>query len=283
MGILAAAGAVAGGANAVTEIARDQIKLQNQMSLEQRVNDLATQRESTIERLRAADEASRQGTQIQAEKERTQQEIAGHSAVAQFERGSIASENQKNRDAAAALAKNHGDVQKTIAQGHDKARVDAANARVAGKPIPEWKPGEAPLQVTSKFGGAAPKASVLVHRDGSRWVQDPSGKLFPFDPSKPNGYNPTPTNRAAPDPADVSTLLSNPNGMLPSGTTTRDYFVGKYGSLPPGYLGSSQADRAKNPIMDYSGSSGGGDGAPPVAEQEDPSESEPPPTLPPSQ
>jgi hypothetical protein len=237
--MLAAAGAVGGFGQGVVEAGEQAQKEQ----LLQKQNDLATARDATLQRLRAAEEEKLQGSQqtFQHGEKQTEYGVMAKSAAAHADLlKEIANANIQGR---------HADVSSLVAGRisvqDSKNRGAAAVADKRAAPQSEYKPGKATLNSPGVDAFKKPipgkEMDVQIHHDGSKWVQGPAGNLFPFDPSKPGGYDPTP--RGRPSAQDTSALLQNPLGTLPSGTSTRDYFVSKFGSLPPAYLGAANAAR----------------------------------------
>lgn len=277
-GMLAAAGAVGGLGQGLTQVGQQQQKV----NLEEHLNDLQTKREETITRLQQQGQSQLEEQRAGHEEARTEKEIAGHSAVAHFERESVESEAAKGRQFSGEQGAAHRASQEKIGAAHDAARVAAAQAHTpAPKTVKEWTPRTMNLQGSfdpvSHAMIPGRSMNVMVHRDGSAWVQV-GDKLLPYDASKPDGLSGPPESLArAPAPA-VQALLNNPLGTVPgTNTPMKDSFVGRYGYLPQSYLTTSQAARDKATATPARGASGGGGGDTEQAtapENEDPAETE---------
>lgn len=242
---LALAGGIGGFGEGVTQVAKE---------------NLAEARDATHERLRANLEASNQQAL-------EQQRIGGQKDIETqretYETGAKSKEYDvmaKSAGAHAALLKElkqaeiqgrHQDVHDLIggriSVQESKNRGAAAAADRKGAPQSEYKPGKATLNSPGLdvFKKPIPgkEVDVQIHHDGSKWIQGPDG-LYRFDPSQPNGYADPKTIRR-PSAQDTSALLQNPLGTLPSGVSTRDYFVNKFGKLPAEYLGAANNARTQ--------------------------------------
>jgi hypothetical protein len=245
---LAAYGAVGGAGQGLQTVGKAEMATQ----MEQKKSDMEQERQEALERLKAAEEEKIQAANIAAQQNLQQSgqtftkaqteagyEHAGRAATAaQAAKMEQIQEENKGRLGAAGIL--------------GKARVDVANIN-ATKPtgrqlVSEYKPAQAVLNSPgidrfSKQPLPGRKVDVLQHWDGTRWIQGTDGNLYPFDPSKPDGYGGGAAPRGRAPAADTQALIRNPLGVLPSGTSTRDYFVNKFGYLPREYLGAANAAR----------------------------------------
>jgi hypothetical protein len=242
---LAAFGAVGGAGAGITEVAQQAQKEQ----LLNRQNDLAAARDATHERLRANLELQNQQTlqkssqEFQHGEKQTEYDVMAKSAGAH---AALLKELKQ-----AEIDGRHQDVHDLIAGRisvqDSKNRGSAAAADRKALPQSEYKPGHAYLNSpgVDVFKKPIPgkQVDVQIHHDGSQWIQGPDG-LYRFDPSQPNGYADPKTLRR-PTAQDTSALLQNPLGTLPSGVSTRDYFVNKFGKLPAEYLGAANTARTQ--------------------------------------
>lgn len=266
-GLLAAAGAVKGVGEGITEAGQQQAKT----DLETKMNDLAQKREEAITRLQGSQEAARQQTGIEAQNKNVQQEIAGRAGVAAA--GRAAAETQLGEK----LKSEEKRTERTATSRENVARIRATTAGAGKTPPKEWTPRSVTLQgslgkdetgKTVMVPGR--QMSIMAHRDGSQWVQV-GDKLLPYDASKPEGYT-IPGGgtdlaglRRAPA-QEIQKLLQNPLGTTPSGMPVKDSFVQRNGYLPSSYMQVAQAARDK--AAPAGGGGGTGAPAPEPAEQE---------------
>ena len=230
---------------------------------------LKEMRDEAITRLQNNYAAERQQTEIGAAAGRQQTEIQAQAASQgrseAFQHGETVSSQAVAAKAAQAhnefllMLKNlevqgkHKDIADLIAGRitvqdlRNQGNVATANARNTSKQQGEYKPGKATLNSpgSDPLGQPIPgkEVDVMIHRDGSKWIQGPGG-MYRFDPTQPSGYA-DPKSYGRPNAQDTNTLLQNPLGTLPSGLSIRDYYANKFGKLPDGYLQAAEAARAK--------------------------------------
>lgn len=273
-GFLAAAGAVGGAGQGLAEVGKEQMKA----DLASKMNDLQQKREEAITRLQGQQQSGLEEQRAGHEKERVGEEIAGKSAVAQFERGSIEHEAGLQREFAGGEGEKNRASRESIAAGHDVSRVASAKAHApAVKPPKGWAPKNVTLQGNVVNGQIIPgkQMQVMGHPDGSAYVQV-GDRLIPYNGASPDGmpqgFQPESLRRA---PAkEVQTLLQNPTAVLPSGMTARDSFVKRNGYLPTSFMAAENAARQSAQPQGASGGGGGIGDAATAPENEDPSESE---------
>lgn len=281
-GFLAAAGAVGGAGQGLAQVGQEQMKA----DLASKMNDLQQKREEAITRLQGQQQSGLEEQRAGHEEQRTEKEIAGKSAVAQFERGSIAEENTKNREQThtenAAKFANETERAKITAKG----RTDSAKIRAvaSAKPVKGWTRGNETYGGTigkdgSIIGGK--QLPVLYHPDGRPFVQVGGGKdadgnelggtLIPFDSAAEGGlsFNPQALRRAS--SKDVQKLLTNPTAILPSGASARDSFLNRYHYLPASFMSAEYNARQQQA---GGGGGGGGGDEPDTSESQDQNDSE---------
>lgn len=270
-GLLAAAGAIGGAGKGLAEVGEAQQK----ENLETKMQGLAQKREEAITRLQGQQQSGLEEQRAGHEKERVGEEIAGRSAVAHYETGEKEAEAGRQREFVGGQATQKQGSQERIAKGHDAARIAAAKSHVpAGKaPPPVWK------TKTVNYGGTIDPVShlpvggkgvnVLQHTPSGQQFIPIGDKLMPYDGSKDNGlmFDPASIRRA---PAQATQdLLSDPDGVTPSGNSKREVYLNRFHYLP-GDLYKKAAQQPSAPAGD--GGIGDQETAP---ENEDPSESEP--------
>lgn len=284
-GFLAAAGAVGGLGQGMTQVGQEQQKV----NLAQKMNDLQKTREEAITRLQGQQQSQLEEQRAGHEETRVHEEIAGHAAVSQNEIAHKEAESEKQRTFTGGEDTAKRASQEKIAAGHDVARVTAAKAHAPGAKAPpkEWTPRTLTLQ-----GSFDPVShamipgrgmSVMTHRDGSTWVQV-GDRLLPYDATSPDGLGIKPESIGRAPAGAVQALVTNPLGSTPSGMPLKDSFANRYHYLPLQYMNAATA--ARDAASKGAGGAGGGVGDEATApENEDASESTPGPgeTPPPTE
>ncbi len=245
-GFLAAAGAVQGLGQGLVQTGEQQQKV----DLQQKMNDLAQKREEAITRLQGSQQSALEEQRAGHEAQRTDKEIAGHSAVAQFERGEISKEAEKQR---------------TFAAGEDKAKLASeerrtertASSRENVAMIRSDKSGQGKGKIwevhnITEGGGIDPnthaiipqkQTQILFNKSTGRQYVAAGDRLLPYDASK-GGMAPPESVKRAPA-TDVQALLADPLGKVPAGFNNAGMdkataFEQTHGYLPAQWMTSAQ-------------------------------------------
>jgi hypothetical protein len=238
-GLLAAAGAAQGLGQGITQVGEQGQKEQ----LAEKMNDLAEKREETITRLQGQQQSALEEQRAGHENERTQKEIAGRSAVTQYERGSVEAEAAKQREFQGKQTQAELASKEKIATGHDTARVTASGLAHPLRPVKDpasiWTVHTIKsTQMDPVTKMQVPGPDRLVITNGGRTFAQVGDKFVPYDASTDKTTNPASLARP---PADaVNDLVNDPFGKAPNGQMKSDQFVQKYGHLPMAWFSAAQ-------------------------------------------
>jgi hypothetical protein len=238
---LAAYGAGAGLGQGMTEVGQ----LEQKKQLMAKENELATNREATIARLRDSFEKENISNQQQFA-------LKGAAAGREFELGQTKQKQEfESSQQKAKLASSEG-----VAARHEAgatartertaaSRENVAKTRAAGtqKETPTWSSGH--YQVAGPTPESPPTTIPLrIHRDGRVFVQS-GDKFMLYDASQGGQLPDVKGVRTAPTAA-TQDLVNNPMGTnKTTGETNADAFQRAYGYLPSQYF--SAIDRAQHP------------------------------------
>jgi len=232
LGILSTAGAVAGLGAGITEAGQQAQKV----DMVKTMNDLQATRETTLERLKEAEEDKRQAGQIQAQKDlqtsgqtfeagQTQTKIKSASAAAGATREF---EHQEN------VAKEAAAQKRT--ETSSNARVAAASVRAPAGPPKIWDTKTLDSSYIDPKKGPVKEQKLLMfnHFTGRTYV--PIGdKMVPWD-SNANAPANDPKALRRPGNDELRDLLTDPLGSIPNGPnqglTKADAFEQSHGYLP---------------------------------------------------
>jgi hypothetical protein len=272
-GFLAAAGAVKGLGEGITTAGQVGVEQQRM----EKQNQMALDREKTIQQLQQTFQASEAEKGRGFQKEQTEREISGRSAVAKFEQGQ---KNERMKEELASrekVAKGAQTGANYRAEVGASGRIGAAGVRAgagAGKgDKPDFMIHTVQIVPKDANGRAIPAAApethlVAIHKSGQQYMQvggsvDPTsgmptgGKMVLFD-AKTN--QPTDLSKfPRPNAGAVSDLINNPDQGHAAA------FQQRYGWLPSEYFGAvhekeqqaqgsaSASMSARFPIFNYFG------------------------------
>ena len=275
MGIIAMAGALGGAGQGAVEVGQQGQK----MDLLKKQNELATLRETAIAQMhidsqKALQESGQRFEHGEKVEERTMMSnIATNKLKWQQQAFGTSMAQQKG------LAESGWQAKKEIAHGHDIAKLGAAARAHPVKPVNAWG---RPINVEHTIPGATPDAEplkvtipVMLHQDGSQWVNGGDGHVYPYNPSASDGigsqkFDPKNLNRQQlmDKQRATTTLLQHPLDTAPSGLSYRDSYAQRYGGIPVGYQAAENAARSAKGEGGYEGG-----GAPEAPDMPDASES----------
>lgn len=255
-GLLATAGAIGGLGQGITQVGEAQQKT----NLAQKMNDMQQTREEAITRLQGQQQSQLEEQRAGHEEQRTEKEIAGHSAVAQFERGSVEKEAEAQRSFGHTenQAKFASEEKRTQITADSRVAAAKTRATASQKPPKGWTPKNVTLQGTVSNGTIIPgkQMQVMTHPDGSAYVQV-GDRLIPYNGAATDGLGMDPASLRRAPAKEVQTLLQSPTAVLRSGMSAKDSFVKRNGYLPGGFMAAENA--ARQNAQPVGGGGGGAD------------------------
>lgn len=254
-GLLAAAGALGGVGQGLTAAGQQQQKL----DLETHMNDLATKREETLERLRAGTQKELQAQQQAFEQARQERGIGAASAAAGATRTFEAAQETKKEAAAQKRTETAGQY-----------RVQAREAGVKPSAAPRiWDPAKLNTTTFDPKSHMPMNSQVTLMTNrftGGQFVQTPQGMVRANSKGEPMfGPESFKRNKAADVQGAMKDLYSDPLGVVPEGQPRAGMpkvsaFEEAYGYIPNGWsqLAASKANPQQHPQLFQAQSPQGG-------------------------
>lgn len=247
-GLLATAGALGGLGQGVTQVGQEQTK----ENMETKMNALQQAREEAITRLQGSQQSQLEEQRAGHEEQRTHEEIAGRSGVAQFEAAHASEEAEKSRafqgtQQVQKLGSEEKRTERTAESRENVAAIRTSASSSTGKGGKTWE-----VHNITEGGGYDPithtptpqtqKQILFNNKTGRQYVAN-GDRLLPYDASQGGTADPKSLKRA---PAtDVQALMQDPLGKVPdgypnSGLDKATAFEQTHGYLPAQWMGAAQ-------------------------------------------